>query len=219
MGDLRMYAISINEVRDMFGATPQVAGQLRKIASETFRVEPPERSPGMLGLLGPLWRRSPEAPVVPHDTPLPSDIETVLAGRFVAPERLEVCWRLVDVWLSARCLGEHRMQRTAQQVDQLEFELTRAGLPSQFGIGKLMALDAQLPLRPRPGMKVGYCKHAHVIASARALQAVLPEVLPHSRERAEALWAFLDGFQAWGEAARTSGRPLPDLFVSFDTQG
>ncbi|MFZ2260581.1 MAG: hypothetical protein WAV52_07565 [Luteococcus japonicus] len=217
MGELRMYAIGIDEVRDMFGATPAVAGTLRQIASEAFRTAPePPRAPGMLGKLGPLFARAPDAPMVPHGSPLPSDVENLLAGRFVAPERLEPAWQVVDAWLASRSLARHVLHRTPREVDQLEFELTRAGLPSQFGIGKLQALDAQLPLRPLPGMTVGYCKHAHVLASGRALQAVLPEVLPHSRERATALADFLLSFETLAGAARTNGRPLPDLFVTFD---
>ncbi|ROR54225.1 hypothetical protein EDD41_1420 [Luteococcus japonicus] len=212
-----MYAICIDEVRDMFGATPAIAGTLRQIASETFRGAPvPPRAPGMLGKLGPLFARAPEAPLVPHGTPLPSDVENLLAGRFVAPERLGLAWQVVDAWLGRRSLARHVLHRTPREVDQLEFELTRAGLPSQFGIGKLQALDAQIPLRPLPGMSVGYCKHAHVLASGRALQAVLPDVLPHSHQRAAALADFLTSFETLAGAARANGRPLPDLFVTFD---
>lgn len=212
-----MYAICIDEVRDMFGATPEVAGTLRTIASDAFRVPQAEKSsPGRLGKLGPLFWRAPDAPVVPHGMPLPSDIEALLAGRFISPDRLETCWKVVDVWLEARSLARHELDRTPQQVDQLEFELTRAGLPSQYGIGKLMSLDAQLPLRPRPGMRVGYSKHAHVLASGRALHGCLDQVLPHSRERAQQLADFLLGFGALTEQARAQHRPAPDLFVTFD---
>ncbi|MEL4503782.1 hypothetical protein AAEX63_02620 [Luteococcus sp. H138] len=219
MGELHMYAICIDEVRDMFGATPELAGALRKIASDAFRVPQVEKSaPGRLGKLGPLFWRAPDAPVVPHGTPLPTDIEALLAGRFIKPERLETCWRVVDAWLAERSLARHELDRTPQQIDQLEFELTRAGLPSQYGIGKLMSLDAQLPLRPPAGMRVGYCKHAHVVASGRALRDCLEQVLPHSRERAERLADYLMGFEALADQARREDRPAPDLFVTF-TQG
>ncbi|MGO4958476.1 hypothetical protein ACTQ49_14630 [Luteococcus sp. Sow4_B9] len=227
MGEARLYAISINEVRDMFGATAPVAGMLRRISAESLRTYRPQEAAqpgadaqrggrGMLNRLGPLFKRPAHAPLVPHGSPLPSDVETLIAGRFVAPERLDASWELVDGWLSHRAFGQHRLERTGQQLEQLEFELTRAGLPSQYGIGKLMALDAQIPLRPSPGMTVGYCKHAHVLATAKALDAVLPEVLPESHARAADLAVFLGRFQEWGGAARTSGRPQPDLFVILD---
>ncbi|MEL4358613.1 MULTISPECIES: hypothetical protein [unclassified Luteococcus] len=217
MGELRMYAIGIDEVRDMFGATPQVAGRLRTIASEAFRVpRVGQASPGRLGKLGPLFRRAPDAPVIPPGTPLPSDIETLLAGRFVAPERLRVSWRVVDVWLAERSWARHSLDRSAPEIDQLEFELTRAGLPSQYGVRKLMALDAQLPLRPATGMTVGYSKHAHVLASGRALSDCLPQVQQHSRERAQRLADFLLGFESLAGQAQADQRPAPDLFVTFD---
>ena len=40
MGEWRMHALSIHEVRDMFGADEQLAARLRAIASEAFRVPP-----------------------------------------------------------------------------------------------------------------------------------------------------------------------------------
>ena len=49
MGELRLYAISIDRARDMVGAAPQEAERLRAVATESFRVAAPAPARGLLG--------------------------------------------------------------------------------------------------------------------------------------------------------------------------
>ena len=69
MGSLRLYAIGIDEVRAIFGAPEATATALRAIAAHRFPAAP-SSAPGLLGKLGPVFRRAPDAPVlrpgVPH---------------------------------------------------------------------------------------------------------------------------------------------------------
>ncbi|WP_022909454.1 hypothetical protein [Aestuariimicrobium kwangyangense] len=214
MGELRMHALSIHEVRDMFGADAELAGRLRAIASDTFRVPAAEQRPrGLLGKLGPVFRSNP-GPVVPDGTPLPSDWETLIRGHYVAPERLEVSWKVVDAWVDALDWQTWHADLGSRQLDDLDFALTKAGLPSRFGLRKLMADDPQLPLRAANGMRIGYSKSGHVTATAAELGAVLDRVEGEENlARARSLHAFLSLFPGLAEQARGAGRPGPDLFL------
>ena len=80
MGELRLYAVGIEEVRGMFGASPPVAEHLREVARSAFappavearggaggfKVAPSGRA-GVRALKGPYERsRRREAPIVRH---------------------------------------------------------------------------------------------------------------------------------------------------------
>src|SRR6185436_16405044 len=57
MGELRLYAIGIEEVRGMFGAPPQVADHLREVAQRAFAPPSLEARGGLLSKLGPIFKR------------------------------------------------------------------------------------------------------------------------------------------------------------------
>src|SRR5690606_40003393 len=80
MGELRLYAIGIDEVRGMFGARPDEAQRLREIAARALEPEPVAPSGGLLSRLGPIFRRPPGAPVISPTQPQPADLEALLAG-------------------------------------------------------------------------------------------------------------------------------------------
>ncbi|GAA1395474.1 DUF7691 family protein [Luteococcus peritonei] len=220
MGELRLYAISIDQARDMVGAVPQEAERLRAVAREGFRVEPPRPAPrGLLAKLGPLLRHPPDAPVLPHGHPLPSDVDALLAGRYVQPERLRPAWRVVEAWLAHDGRGHLVLPTSRAVFEQTEFELARAGLSSDFALGRLMLGDPRIGLRPVPGMRVGYAKNRQVLATSRALAQVLPQVQPTTRERLEPLADFLASCETWSRPERPdeSGRQsAPDLVAVLD---
>lgn len=215
MGELRLHAISVYDVRDMFGALPDLAAQLREIASNTFVVPVTEqqRRPSMIQRIGPLTRHNPMAIIYPAGQPTPADWETLLAGRYVDPDRVPVSWRVVDAWVDARDWGTATFPLNSQEVEQFDFSLTRAGLPAQFGLRNLLANDAALPLRPAHGMRVGYAKNQHVLATADALRRILDQVEEAPDGPAHYLSGFLDAFCEWTDQARRADRLLPDLFV------
>lgn len=214
MGELRLHAISVYDVRDMFGAEPGLAAELRAIASRAFAVPVAEQSkPRMIERIGPMFRRDPRALVVPPDNPIPSDWEALIAARYVDPSRLVACWKVVDAWVDERDWGNTTFVLDPPHAEAFDFSLTKAGLPSQFGLGSLLGNDAALPLRATHGMRIGYAKNPHVLASAQALRAVIDQVDPDWRGAADHLLAFLDAFMAWSEQARQVDRSLPDLFV------
>lgn len=197
----------------MFGADAALAGRLRTIASDSFQVPAADERPrGLLSKLGPMFRNNP-GPVVPHGTPLPSDWENLLRGQYVAPERLDVSWKVLDAWVDEIDWGTWHADLSSRELDDFDFALTRAGLPSRFGLRRLMSDEPQLPLRPATGMVIGYAKNAHVQATQEHLAAVLDEVDGEAREPAHRLNDHLAQFASWTAQAEEQQRPRPDLFV------
>jgi len=215
MGELRLHALSVFEIRDMFGAAPELAGRLRHLAGERFRPPAPERHErGLLSKLGPLLKRSPAAAsVVPDGTPVPADWENLIAGRYVSPERIDVSWLVLDTWIDALDWGTFTHQFEPDEMEHFDFALTKAGLPSRFSLRKLAADDAQLNLRPGAGMVTGYAKNSHVLATLEELDRVVDQVDDDYREVSQSLRDFLGHFPEWTRAAAELNRPAPDLFV------
>ena len=96
MGELRLYAIGIEEVRGIFGASPQIADQLRELARNAFAPPREASRGGLLGKLGPIFRRVPATPVLSATQPDPHDVEVLLAGAYVPPERVGATWRVLE---------------------------------------------------------------------------------------------------------------------------
>ena len=83
---IRLWAIGIGEVREIFGAPSEVAAA--RLAELTPPAVTSPRAPGLLGKLGPLLRRASDAPVIPADQPTRADAEALLKGSFIVPNRL-----------------------------------------------------------------------------------------------------------------------------------
>ena len=110
MGSLRLYAIAIDEVRAIFGAPEATATALRAIAAHRFPAAP-STAPGLLGKLGPVFRRAPDAPVMRPGVPSGSDVDTLLAGRYVPPHRLSACWALLEAFVETMAWGSSRRMK------------------------------------------------------------------------------------------------------------
>lgn len=169
MHTLRLFAISIDAVRDVFGADAQLAERLRTAAAARFGPPPQDSAPkGFLARLG-LARREPTLEVDPRQ-PLASDVEAVLAGGYVPPERMGQAWQLLLLFLEE--LSSAAATQTVADVDDLEFDLARAGLASDFSLRQLAGRPLGTPLRPDPEYLTGYAKHVHAVETAEALTAV-----------------------------------------------
>ena len=151
MGELRLYAIGVDEVRDVFCASPPVADELRQVAAQAFPPRSTDKAPGMLGKLGPLFRRPPDAPVLAPGTPVEADIANLLAGRYVPPDRQPATWRLLEAYLAAKAWSTHRIELDVKRFNDLEFDLARAGVHPEFGLGTLVNGELSLPLQTYRG--------------------------------------------------------------------
>ena len=138
MGELRLYAIAVDEVRDVFSASPALADDFRRVVADAFPPQTTEKAPGMLGKLGPLFRRPAGAIVLTPDTPVEEDVADLLAGRYVRPERLPAAWRLMEAYLATKAWGRHLIDLDVSRFNDLEFDLARAGMDPRLGLGKLV---------------------------------------------------------------------------------
>lgn len=209
-----LFALAVTEVRDIFGASPELAARLREISDRQQAVtgDSEPRRGTLLGRIGPLLKRSIDPPTAPQ-RPVPPDVETLLSGRAVPPERTRFAWQIVTGWLTELSWGHLTLDLDAAGFEQVEFELARAGLPSQLSLGRLMAGDLQIPLRPLPGQIIGYAKHAQVTATGRGLSTVIGDLGPDTRQVVGELLRLLNEFPTWTEQAVAVGRRPPDLVV------
>jgi len=210
MGSVRLYAIAIDEVRDIFRAGPDTATTLRAIARDRFGGATPT-SPGLLGKLGPVFRRQPDAPVVRPDVPNGTDVDNLLSGRYVPPHRLTAGWLLLETWLGALAWGSITLDLTESRLNDFDFDLVRAEVPARHGLRNLLKSDLGIALMPCPGLAAGWVHAEHARAMAAAWRPAVPRLDADDQPVATSLLAWLDGFDAWDDAAASAHRPPPDL--------
>jgi len=214
MGELRLYAVGLDEVRGVFGAPDGTARQLREIAQRAFTSpEPDPRRSGLLSKLGPLFRRPPTAPVISPTQPEPHDVEVLLAGGYVPPERTGASWRVLETLVCGLAWGSTRLGLGAEELDELDFALARGGVPASVGLRHLLDTSPGLTLGAVPGLTVGYHPYPTALAMAGAYRAALPQIRSTEQQQlTNALAGWLDGFVGWSQAAASAQRPVPDLF-------
>lgn len=215
MGELRLYAVGVDEVRDLFCAGPELAAEFRGIVAEQFPPRTTPKAPGMLGKLGPLFRKPAGAVLVGPETPVDADVADLLAGRFIRPERQPVAWRLLEAYLAATAWSRHRIDLDVTRFNDLEFDLARAGLDPRFGLSRLVNRELGVPLQTYRGLSTGYTPHAVALDAAGAWRNTLPRLSPANHAVAEPYAAWLAQFHHYGQAAPAKGRPVPDLIVVY----
>lgn len=212
MGELRLYAIGINEVRGILGAPPAEAERLRAIARQAFAPEPVAQRGGLLKRIGPIFKRDLDAPVLTATQPVPQDVETLLAGAYVPPERAGASWRALEALVQGSAWGSTRLELNPQALDDLDFALALGGVSAAVGIRHLLNSATQVNLLPVDGLTVGYHPYALVLTMADAYRGALGQVKTEEQQATlAALVAWLDGFVPWAQVAASLGRPVPDL--------
>ena len=211
MGELRLYAIGIREVRGIIGAGEQSA-ELREAARRAFATPEQPKARGLIGKLGPIFRRAPDAPVVSPTDPEPRDVDALLAGAYISPDRMGASWRVLEALVQYRCWGSTRMPLTAQSLEDLDFALARGGVAAAVGLGHLLASNTGVRLIPVRGLTVGWHRHDKALTMTGAYRAAMPQIkTDEQRELVAALVMWLDGFVPWTQVATGVGRPAPDL--------
>lgn len=171
MPSLAVYAIGIDDVRDIFGADDTLAERLRAVAAARLA---PAAAPTKRGWFKPLQRRDPATEVNP-ERPLRGDMEAILAGGYIAPDRLRQCWELLTIWLAELSRTHLELPWEPGSFDRVEWDLAAAGLNSDFSLRRLAERQLGIPLRPLEGQVVGYAKALHVAETANALAAALTD--------------------------------------------
>ncbi|MDR1450380.1 MAG: hypothetical protein LBI84_09330 [Propionibacteriaceae bacterium] len=214
-GCLRLWAVPVATVQQIPGAPPELAARLRQVAADHAPVRA-GRPRALIDKLGPLLRRPSYAPVIdPAALSLP-DADAIVAGRFIPPERLDAAWRLFEFWLDDLSAARLSRPASAAEVEQADFDLARAGVPSPGDLRHLWQRGFALPLRPPPGLAIGYLEAARVQAAAAVWQDRLDGFdLGGSAGLVQAVLGFLARWPEWTAAA--PGFPL-DLVARWGPQ-
>ena len=196
----------------MFGASPQVAEHLREVARRAFAPPAVEARSGLLSKLGPIFKRVPATPVISPTQPEPHDVEVLLAGAYVPPDRTGATWRLLETLVQGIAWGSTRMSLTPQSLDDLDFALARGGVSASVGLHHLLNSTMSLNLIPVQGLTVGWHPHDKALAMAAAYRSAIQDIkTKEQREMIKSLTSWLDGFLPWAQVAASLGRPVPDL--------
>ena len=212
MGELRLYAIGLEEVRGMFGAPPPVAEHLRSVAQRAFAPPVEVGRSGLLSKLGPIFRKVPATPVISPTQPEPQDVEVLLAGGYIPPDRMGATWRLLETLVQGTAWGSTRMRLTEAELNDLDFALARGGVSAAVGLRHLLNNRTDLNLMPVTGMTVGWHRHDKALAMNAAYRSAMGEIkTDEQRAMISSLTLWLDGFVPWAQVAASLGRPVPDL--------
>jgi hypothetical protein len=211
---LTLWAIGIDDVRGIFGATDPLADQLRASAGQRFATSAPHQ-PGLLGKLGPMLRGGGDPAAPRPGVPNAEDVENLLAGRFVPPQRLVQAWNLLEFWLGTLAVGSQSWPLTEAGLNEFDFDLVRAGVSARYGISDLFKAGLGISLTRCPGLASGWVTGSHAQAMRAAWPDGLAELSPEHRELAESIVGFLAGYDEWIPSARAEGRAEPDLIASF----
>ena len=196
----------------MVGADPERVAELRELARRAFAPAKEAQPAGLLSKLGPIFRRVPAAPVIPATQPEPRDVEILLAGAYVPPDRIGATWRVLEALVQATAWGSTRMGLTAAQLDDLDFALARGGVSAAVGLRHLLTCTTSINLIPVSGLTVGWHPYAKALAMAGVYRSALPQIkTDDQREMIASLATWLDGFVPWSSVAGTLGRLVPDL--------
>ena len=182
MQQLTLYAIAIDDVRDIFGAHPELASRLRRVAAEHFAAPTPPKKRWFKPLL-----RTDADSVVDPVKPSGDDVEILLAGGFIKPERAAQSWAILSAWLQHLATRWRAIPFERAAFERIEWDLARAGLNSDYSLRNLAERDLATPLRPLPDTFAGYAKHVHVVETLAALRDAR-----HNHDLAPETVAFVD---------------------------
>ena len=174
--ELRVWAISIHQVRQCFAAPEELADRLYAVTESAWPCEKLRPVRGLLAKLGPLTRQAPAAPVIRPDVPNRVDAENMMASRFIASERLGACWVLLRTWLDELAADHTSLPLPRAGIDGVEFDLARSGVPTHVSIRHLWQRGLDVPLRPVGAMSVGYMDNATAGVLVERWQAAMADL-------------------------------------------
>lgn len=211
-GELRLYALGIQELLGIVAADERRAEELRAVARKAFTISPAPAPIGLIGKLGPLFRRPPGTPVISPTQPEPRDVDVLLAGAYVPPDRMGATWRVLEVLVHAQAWGSTKIALSAPALDDLDFALARGGVSAAAGLRHLINQPTGISLRAVEGLTVGWHRYDQALGMAGAYRLATPAIkTPDQQELVSGLVRWLDGFAQWARLAGDLGRPVPDL--------
>ena len=86
--------------------------------------------------------------------------------------------------MEALSAASRRIDWDPAVAEDIEFDLARAGLNSDYALRNLAERELATPLRPLVGQVAGYAKHVQVVETLAALEAVRDQPEAQGRARA-----------------------------------
>jgi hypothetical protein len=208
MGHMRLFALNVDEAREMFGASPELADELRTLAAPLLTqsgLQPESTHHRGRHTSGPSDAASTNPPVTADD------VEQLIAGHFVPPQKLDVAWQIVTAWFTGRAWDHLDLAVNAGTINGWDFDLARFGMSSTYALAQLGARDAQLPLRPVPGLRVGYQRHDHAVHTQLELATYLADLDTTTQHQLQPVNEFLRNLPGWAADAEEARRLVPDI--------
>lgn len=216
MSRLKLWAISIDEVRGIVSADLDTAGRLRAAATEHFNLGTPVQ-PGLLGKLGPFLRKGGDPAAPRSDSPTAQEVEDLLAGRFVPPDRLIPAWNLLEYWFDVVAFSHAAWTLKEPGLGDFDFDLARAEIPSRYGLSELFKNSLGITLTRCTGLAAGWAPGHHAEAIAASWPNALEKLSPAHADLAGSVLDFLSPWSSWNTQAEAAGRPRPDLVAILRT--
>ena len=192
--ELRLWAIDVDGFRQCFAAPPELAQTLREITGSLQMADARPQSHNLLSKLGPLLRRPPDAPLIRSSVPNQFDAEAMMTSRFIASDRLGACWILAHAWLDRLSTAHTTIPLPRAEIDELEFDLIRVGIPTELSIRQLWRRGMDIPLRPTDDMSIGYAPYDTVLDMAAQWTKAVSELEEATVEFATPMVEFLSSF-------------------------
>lgn len=208
---LRLWALPVGEVRQFFLGIPEEMDRLREIAAPLIPSAPQSR--GLLSKIGPLTRKNPPMPVIAPGMPNRMDVEALLSGKYTATDRLSASWTILCAWLDASAIARAEIALTPQELDAVDFDLGRAGVPYDVSIRRLWGRSLDMPLRPCEFDAAGYLPYRLVGTLNTSWAENAEELEQSSRPFITAVMAFTTHFAEYAAETEQKGREVPDLIA------
>lgn len=212
--ELRLYALGIDEARELFAVPEDRRDQFRDLARSELGLAPQkDRS----RLWAALFRHDPHGSPTRSsdpDAPTMDDVEAMLTGRHAGVDRNVARWRVTETLISAWAHDRLCLRAGPELVDAADFSLAILGAPAALGIRTLIDTPAMLPLLPLRGVRLGYVRGSVAEAMAQTYATHAPQLKePDRRVLVTDLADWLGHYPEWAERAAEQGRPAPDLLT------
>jgi hypothetical protein len=136
-----------------------------------------------------------------------------MTSRFIASDRLSASWVLARAWLDELSMAHTTIPLPRTSIDNLEFDLARAGVPTQISIRHLWLRGVDIPLRATTQMSIGHLDYPIVVYLVKEWTTALPELQEDTQHFAKALLGFASAFPQYSQDAIEKDLEPPDLIA------
>lgn len=174
MESLRLYPIKIALVSKMFAANESFASSLRELTSEILPKNNPRKT--KLSQLVRLWNSPSKAPDSNNNSPSQDDIDRMLHGLEIAPERRPQAWQIFECWVRGISYSNWITEVSKEQLNKLESHGIKLGIPAEYVLSKLFITKLEIPLSEYPELQNGYVNYQFIEGFYLAWKEIMPSI-------------------------------------------